>query len=161
MSTDPDRLGLTRIRDLAAVAAIAAVVGYLLVRFNYDRWPALPALVYLPPLAIGIAALVAARLVYRRIHGAGDRLPPLVVARVLALAKAGALAAAALGGFWLGALGYLWPESRLVVAAAADRTTGLWSVAGAAVMLVGALVLERATRTPAPPDQDAPSDLRK
>ena len=39
---DENRMGLTRPRDLLAVALVAVVLAYLVVRLNYQRMPPLP-----------------------------------------------------------------------------------------------------------------------
>lgn len=152
-------IGLTRWRDLAVVAVIAAVAGYLLVRLNYHRLPPLPRLAGVPAAVIGIGEAIAGWGVRRRIRGKGPAIAPLAVARTVAVAKASALAAAAFGGLWIGVLGYVLPLSGDVLAAAGDRTTAVIGLVGAAVMLVGALVLERSCLRP--PEQRGPDDLRQ
>lgn len=150
-------IGLTRWRDLIAVAVLAGVIGYLLLRLNYQRLPALPALTGIPAAVIGLGEVIAGIGVRGRIRGRGAAIAPLSVARTVAVAKASALAAAAFGGLWIGALGYLIPMSGDVVAAADDRTAGLIGLIGAVVMLAGALVLERCCLAPPdrwPPDTD-------
>jgi hypothetical protein len=152
-------IGLTRWRDLAVVALIAAVAGYLLVRLNYHRLPPLPRLAGVPAAVIGIGEGIAGWGLRNRIRGKGAAIAPLSVARAVAVAKASALAAAAFGGLWIGVLGYVLPLSGDVLAAAGDRTTAVVGLVGAAVMLAGALLLERSCRTP--PEQRSEDDLRK
>ncbi|WP_029136294.1 DUF3180 domain-containing protein [Nakamurella lactea] len=153
-------IGLTRWRDLAVVAVIAALAGYLLVRWNYHRLPPLPRLAGLPAAVIGIGEGIAGWGLRGRIRGRGAAIAPLSVARALTVAKATALAAAAFGGLWIGLLGYVLPLSGEVVAAAGDRTTAVIGVVGALVMLAGALLLERGcVRPPDQPDKDAPPQI--
>jgi hypothetical protein len=157
-------IGLTRWRDLIAVAALAVLIGYLLLRLNYHRLPALPKLTGIPAAVIGVGELIGGIGVRNRIRGKGAAIAPLSVARTVAVAKASALAAAAFGGLWLGALGYLVPLSGEVVAAADDRTAGLIGLIGAVVMLAGALVLERCCLAPPdepPPDPHGTSEPRR
>lgn len=154
---DPDTgMGLTRWRDIAAVTVIAGLLGYLLLRWNYQRLPALPLLAGVPAAVIGVGeAIVGSGLRNRIRRPSGDRVPidPLSAARAVAVAKATALAAAALGGLWLGALIYLLPQADRVTAAAGDRTSAVIGLLSAAVMLAGGLFLERCCRTPDDPDE--------
>lgn len=169
-STD---IGLTRWRDLAVVAVIAGVVAFGLLWWNYSRLPALPRLAGVPAALIGIGEAIFGWGLYRRIRtnigpdrargdrpGIGvagqsgpDEIDPLTVARAVTIAKASALAAAAFGGLWSGTLCYVWPRSGDVAAAAGDRATALIGLLCAAMMLAGALWLERSCRTP--PDSDS------
>lgn len=174
MNREPDtEIGLTRWRDLAVVALIAAILAFGLLLWNYNRLPALPRLAGLPAALIGIGEAIFGWGLYRRIRtnsgtapGPGgseqprigvagqsgpDEVDPLTVARAVTIAKASALAAAAFGGLWIGTLCYVWPRAGDVAAAAGDRATALIGLLGAAVMLAGALWLERSCRTP--PDQ--------
>lgn len=147
-------LGLTRVRDVLAVAAVAALAAYALVRLNYSALPALPRVAGASAGLIGIAEAAVAWGMWRRRRAierdvaSATPTPPLVAARLLLVAKASALAAGALGGIWLGALAYVAPLARRVVAAEADTVTTLIGVVAAIVMLGGALLLERACRVP-------------
>jgi hypothetical protein len=148
------------------VAAVALVVGYVVVRFNYSRIPPLPRLAGIVAAVVGVAEAAFGWTLRTRIRestrtrGADDRapadpgrrpVPALTAARALLAAKATALAGAAVGGLWLGVLAVVWPQAGQVLAASADRTTALIGVVGAAVMTAGALVLERCLRTPDDP----------
>lgn len=153
----------TRIRDLVAVAVVAAVVGYLLTRFNYSSLPQIPRLAGLTALLLGVAEGVVAVGLRRRLRRRREALdptrvlprgtevpppvPPLVAARIVAVAKASALAAAALFGIWLGFAVYLLPLASTVTAARADTGAAVIGAVCAAVMLAGALLLEDACRT--------------
>lgn len=156
MTTDDGRLGLTRWRDLAVVLLVAAVIGYLLVRVSYARIPPLPRLAGLLAALVGIGEAVAGFGLRRRIRpteqtaGASPRRPvePLTAARAVMVAKATALAGAALAGLWLGLIGYVLPSWSDVAAARADGITGVVGLAGAVVMVVGALFLERSCLVP-------------
>lgn len=167
--TEPAGIGLTRARDLVAVGVVAAVLSYLLVRFNYARMPGLPRFAGLGAAVLGIGEGVYGYLLRQRLRrwadrprdgGAGspvsggsgaDRIEPvpaLTAARALMAAKATALAGAALAGLWLGLLLYVLPNWSVVAAAQSDGVTGLIGIAGSAVMIAGALFLERCCRTP-------------
>lgn len=153
-----DGMGLTRWRDLAVVALVAAVIGYLLVRWNYHRLPPLPTAAGVIAGVIGVGEAIYGWGLRSRIRDAGrtgkEPVEPLLAARAVAVAKATALAAAALGGLWIGVLGYTLPMAGDVVAAAHDRTTALIGLGCAVAMLAGALFLERSCRTPDEPRRD-------
>ena len=141
----------TRLRSLAALAVVAAVLGYLLVATVYGRLPVLPRSAPLPLALVGLFELGLARLVRDRVHGgarpAGHRpLHPLQVARAAALAKASSPTAALLLGVYVGlGLGLLPREADQ---ARADLLTCAVSALAALLLLAGALLLERACRTP-------------
>jgi len=156
---DEDRMGPTRWRDMAVVCLVAAAAGYLLVRLSYSRIPPLPRLAGLLAALVGIGEAVAGFGLRRRIRppeqapGAAARRPvePLTAARAVTVAKPTALAGAALAGLWLGLLGYVLPSWSDFAAAQADSVTGFIGLAGAVVMVAGALFLER--RCVVPPDR--------
>lgn len=156
LTTDDGRLGLTRWRDIAVVCLVAAVLGYLLVRLSYARIPPLPRLAGLLAALVGVGEAVAGLGLRRRIRppeqtaGAPARRPvePLTAARAVMVAKATALAGSALAGLWLGLLGYVLPSWSEFAAAQADGITGLVGLAGATVMVAGALFLERSCLVP-------------
>lgn len=156
MTTDDGRLGLTRWRDIAVVCLIAGVAGYLLVRVSYSRIPPVPRLAGLLAALLGIGEAVVGFGLRRRIRppaqtaGAPARRPvdALTAARAVMVAKATALAGAALGGLWLGLLGYVLPFWSEFAAAQSDGITGFIGLAGAVVMVAGALFLERSCLVP-------------
>lgn len=156
MTADDGRLGLTRWRDLAVVCLVAAVAGYLLVRVSYSRIPPLPRLAGLLAALLGIGEAVAGFGLRRRIRPpertaaapSPRPLEPLTAARAVMVAKATALAGAALAGLWLGLLGYVLPSWSEFAAARADGITGFVGLAGAVVMVAGALFLERSCLVP-------------
>jgi len=156
MTVDDGRMGLTRWRDIAVVCLVAAVAGYLLVRVSYSSIPPLPRLAGLLAALLGLGEAVAGFGLRRRIRaaeqtlGASARRPvePLTAARAVLVAKATALAGAALAGLWLGLLGYALPSWSAFAAAQADSITGFVGLAGAVVMVAGALFLERSCVVP-------------
>jgi hypothetical protein len=146
----------TRPAILIAVIFGVALVTWAVLRFSYVSLPPLPwtAVPTLLLLALG-EAFTAVNLRGRIGHKPGTRpVEPLVVARMAALGKASAHAAAALAGVFGGFL--------LHLAAALDKATprhDFFVSAGtfvAAVILVGAaLFLEYACRVPkSPHDED-------
>lgn len=161
-------MGLTRARDIAVVAVVAAVLSYLLVRFNYHRMPRLPQFAGLAAAVLGVAEAGYGYVLRQRLRRSADRrpggpsagaastgwsdrvdpVPALTAARALMAAKATALAGAALAGLWVGVLLYVLPSWSIVAAAQSDGVASLIGIAGSAVMVAGALFLERCCRTP-------------
>lgn len=149
-------MGPTRPRDLVAVALLAVVVGYLLVRLNYGRIPPLPRLAGLAAAALGIAEAIFGHGLRARIQGTRrsdgpQRRPPvpaLTAARAVMAAKATSLAGAAFGGLWVGLLAYVLPDAGMILAARSDAVTAAVGLSGAVVMSAGALYLEFCCRAP-------------
>lgn len=165
--THPGGLGPTRVRDLAVVLVVAVVAAYGLTRFNYSAIPRLPRFAGVTAAALGIGEAVWGAGLRRRIQawaaarrddGSGARsasyrpppspVMPLTAARALAVAKASALAGAALAGLWIGFGAYVVPQAGRATAPAADAVTALVGVIGAVVLLAGALWLEFCCRAP-------------
>ncbi len=160
-------MGSTRPRDLAAVAVISVIAGYLLVRLNYGRIPPLPRFAGLAAAVLGLAEAIFGHGLRTRIQA--DRsdgrrehkppVPPLTAARALTAAKASALAGAAVTGLWSGLLFYVLPNSSVVVAARSDSFTAAIGVVGALMMTAGALYLEYCCRAPEDPRDMRPGRL--
>lgn len=166
-SRQPDRppngrrpsLGPTRPATLVVAALVAAALAWLAIsRFYYADFPKLP---WPPAITMAVLALVegvAARSTKARIDRRPGTRPvdPLVVYRLVVLAKASSFGGAILFGLYGGALVWLLGERGRVAAAAAD-TPPVAVGAAAALLLVGAaLWLEYACRVPKPPkDQDS------
>jgi len=157
MSADPNRMGYTRPRDLLAVGLVAAAAAYVLVRLNYQRMPPLPRFAGLAAALVGIGEAVIGLGLRSRIRprerantGASTRepVPPLTAARAVMAAKATALAGAAVAGLWGGMLLYVLPSWSVIAAAQSDGITGLLGLAGAVIMICGALFLEYCCRAP-------------
>ena len=161
MSVDPrQRMGITRPRDLLAVGLVAVLVGYALVRLNYQRMPPLPRFAGVAAAILGIGEAIAGHGLRSRIrppeHPRGAArtrppVPPLTAARAVMAAKATSLAGAALAGLWVGLLVYVLPSWTWRPAAQSDGVTGIIGLVGAVVMMGGALYLEYCCRAP---DQD-------
>lgn len=151
----------TKVRDLALVALILAVLGWLLIRQIYGSLPALSFIAPLSLLGLGVVELVAARALHARINrapGAG-RVDPLQAARALALAKASSVAGAVFTGLWIGLLAHTVPNLGFLAAAQGDTIVGGLGVVGGVLLTVAGLVLERACRTPEDPrDRDGRDD---
>lgn len=149
-------MGLTRPRDLALAAVLAGVVGYLFIRLVYRDFPPIRVWTGLSLLVIAGAEAAWAVTVRRRIRdgqiGVGSgRLDPLAVARSVAIAKASAWAGALAAGWWVAVLAYLLPRRGELRVAASD-TPGAVVAAGCALLLViAALWLQHACRSPQDP----------
>ena len=150
----------TRLPTLLAVLAVSAALGWTGVRAVVSVSGALPDVPLSAPVALVFLAAVLAggALVMRRRvqqwRPGRERVSPELAVRLLVLAKASALAGAAVAGGYLGA----------AVAYAADldvpfrRSSTWWCLGSAALALVvvaTALWLERECRTP-PIDGDQP-----
>lgn len=145
----------TRWQVLVAVALAVGALGYVGTEWWVGRGNA-P--VPIPPTVAAVLLLVAGvlfvlgRSVRRFVQGRRAPMDPLRAFRILVLAKASALAGAALAGFYTG--------TALVVAGLSDAPearTQTWSAAAAAlagvVLVVVALVVEWFCRVP-PEDSD-------
>ena len=143
----------TRLRTLFLIAVAVAAVSWLLLRTVYGSlpsfpWTMVPALV----IAAGGEAITGRGLRARILGRPGTKpVPPLQVARMVALAKASSLAAAVIAGV---AAGFAAAAAGSLPARAAGHdvlTSG--STFGAAVVLaVAALYLEYCCRVPEDPD---------
>ncbi|HSZ31552.1 MAG TPA: DUF3180 domain-containing protein, partial [Pseudonocardiaceae bacterium] len=101
----------TRVRDLVAVAAVAAVLVNLLLQLSYGDVPTLPQLAGTTLLAFAIAEVLLGNTLRARIRQRPGTRPVqvLTAAKAVVLAKASSLAGAITGGAWLGVLGYVLP----------------------------------------------------
>lgn len=147
----------TRLRLLLGVAVVVGVLVWGALRAWQERYGSLPDVAWTTPAALGLAAggvLVTALVARPRLRRApGTRpVPPLVAARLAALAlassRAGAAAAGAYAGFGVVLLGELDTEygrDRAVVVAAA--------IVASMVLVGAALLLEHACRIREPDDE--------
>ena len=149
----------TRIGTLVAVAAVCGLLAYLVAELAYGSLPVLPAfapvsLVLLAVVEVGMARVVRDRLTGRR--GADGRprgraLHPMQVARAAVLAKASSPTGAVLLGAYAGLLGYVLPRRGELSTWANDALVSAVSAAACLALVVAALLLERACRTPSDP----------
>jgi len=140
-------------RALLAVAAVTGLMAWLAVRLFYSDLPPAPRLAPMSLVLLACAEMAAASSVRGRIARRAQRrpMPPIVIARIAALAKASALVAALALGVWAGLLVYTLAERDRLVAARADSLTAGFGVLAALALLGAALWLERSCRTPDPP----------
>ncbi len=132
----------------------AALVGYLLGVVAYSDLPPLPRYAPLTLVLLGFVELAMARVVRDRVarwaRSGARALHPLQVARAAALAKASSPTGALLFGVYTGLL--LWLLPRPAEQARSDAVVCAVSAAAALFLVVTALLLERACRTPERPD---------
>lgn len=146
----------TRLRDLAVVAVVCGVASYLLIRRFYGALPPLPYSGALTTFVLAVAELFLAPSIRARLAGRPRTKPilPIAVARIAALAKASSMLAAISIGCWGGALVHLLNRQDLRQARA-DVVVAAISAGAAVLLLVAALLLERACRVPrVPPATD-------
>lgn len=147
----------TRLSTLVVATLGCAAVTWLLLRTIYSSLPPVP-WTGVPALLI-VAAVEAGsgRDLRRRIRGRAGAKPadPLLVSRMLVLAKASSLAAAVVAGVMLGFVGYL---STLVSAATPrqDMINAGITCGAAVVLAAAALFLEYCCRVPT--DTRPPAD---
>ncbi|HEX2824649.1 MAG TPA: DUF3180 domain-containing protein [Streptosporangiaceae bacterium] len=142
----------TRSSTLVVVAVVFALVAWLLLHPVYQRLPPLPWTV-VPALLLAAAVEawtgrdLRARIAGRR-GGSGTKpADPLVVSRMVALAKASSLVAAAVAGTAAGFDIYLSGSLNATVPRQ-DAVTALVTLASAVVLACAALFLEYCCRVP-------------
>lgn len=147
------------------MALVAAIAAYAFTRLNYSALPQLPRLAGITAAVLGVGEAVAGWGLRRRMRtrdstfDSADRLPPIspfVADRVLRVAKASALAGAALTGLWCGFGLFVYPGAARTSAAAADSATAAIGAVSAVVLIAGALWLEYCCRVPRDSTGDGP-----
>ncbi len=146
----------TRPGPLLALVAGFAVLFYVLADTAYGSVPQLPVyapvtLVLLAVTELGMAKVVADRLAHRRDRRGRPRgrpLHPLQVARAAVLAKASSTTGALLLGAYGGLFAWTLPRRAELALAERDAIVSGVSALAALGLVVAALVLERACRTP-------------
>jgi hypothetical protein len=151
---------VTRVRDLLAVALVAAVLANLVFRISYGSLPGFPTFAGITLGVLGIAEALAGNALRARIRRRPGARPvqPLVAARAVLLAKASSLSGAIMTGVWAGLLAYVLPRSAEVTAAAADAVAGAIGLVSALGLAAGGLWLEWCCRTPDDPPPAQPSE---
>jgi hypothetical protein len=146
----------TSVRWLALVTAVTAVLAYLVVDISYGSLPRVPTYAPISLVFLAVAEGVCAASIRARLAGRPGTRPvePLAVARLAALAKASGLAGALMAGGYAGMLAYSVQHIDLHVSAH-DAVASGFGVASAVLLMVAALLLERACRRPdVPPGDD-------
>ena len=155
----------TRISTLVIIAVVCAAAGWVLLRAVYAKLPPLP-WTGVPALLIAAAAEawtgrdLRARIAGSSRRGSGqgarDLKPPapLFVSRMVALAKASAVAAAIIAGFAAGFDFYL-AGSLTASVPREDALTAVITFVAAVLLGCAALYLENSCRVPEDPDAPA------
>jgi hypothetical protein len=143
----------TRPATLGVVAVIFAFVAWLLLRAVYQKlpplpWTGVPALLVAAAAEAWIGRDLKARIAGRR----GKPAEPLFVSRMVALAKASALVAAAVAGVAVG-FGIYLSGSLNAAVPRQDALTAALTFAAAVILACAALYLEYCCRVPEVPDQ--------
>lgn len=144
----------TRWYVLVGVAFVAGAIGYLVTRSTYTniQSPSLYAQISL--FVLGIAEAYTASMTKARLEGRDGTRPidPLVVARLVAFAKASSLVGAAAAGAYAGFIG--WVAQIDAPAAHTDVRTAAVGIAAGIAVVAGALYLEWAGRLPPDDEED-------
>ena len=155
----------TRPGPLLALVAGFAVLLYVLADTAYGSVPVLPVyapvtLVLLAVTELGMAKVVADRLAHRRDgrgRPRGRPLHPMQVARAAVLAKASSTTGAVLLGAYGGLFAWTLPRRAELAVAGREALVSGFTALAALLLVVAALVLERACRTPHDPDLESPA----
>ena len=145
----------TRVSTLVVVAVVCALAATQALRSVYERLPPLPWTGVPALLVAAFAEAWTGRDLKARIAGRRGLKPvaPLFVSRMVALAKASSVAAAAIAGL---AAGFVINLSGSLSAAVPrqDAVTAVLTFASAVLLACGALYLEYCCRVPDAPDRD-------
>jgi hypothetical protein len=143
----------TRYPALAVILVVAAAASFAVVRFLYSSLPPLPWTMVPSLLLLALGELYTAVVTRARIRRRPGTKPmePLVAARLAALGKASAQAAAALAGV-LGGLALYLISSLDKPTPRRDFFVSGGTALAALALIVAALVLEHACRVPKGPE---------
>jgi hypothetical protein len=147
----------TRWPTVLSLLLLAGVLGWALPELYYEDLVTLPRGTALTAGVIALFELGLARVVSRAVRGQrrGRPMHPLQVARAAALAKASSYAGSILTGFYGGF--FVWVFHRVGGGAPAayrhDAWVSAWSALACLLLLIAALLLERACRTPESRDE--------
>ena len=146
----------TRASTLVIVAVVCALAAWLLLRSIYEKLPPLPWTGVPALLVAAVAEAWTGRDLRARIAGRRGLKPaaPLFVSRMVALAKASSLAAAAIAGLAAGLVTYLSGSLNAPVPRQ-DALTAAVTMAAAVLLACAALYLEYCCRVPDAPDRDS------
>lgn len=141
-------------RTVLLLALLSGGGGWLLADQAYGSLAKLPSYAPITTVLIGLFELFLAKAVYDQLggRGRGRALHPLQVARAAALAKASSASGALLLGGYAGFFAWTFERRHELAAAGHDAVVAGLSTGAALVLLVAALLLERACRTPPSPD---------
>ncbi len=145
----------TRTSTLAIATVVCAAVSWILLKAVYEHLPLLPWTGVPALLVAAVAEAWTGRDLKARISGRRGLKPaaPLFVSRMVALAKASSLAAAAIAGLALGFVIYLSGSLNDTVPRQ-DAVTAAVTFAASVVLACAALYFEYCCRVPDAPDPD-------
>ena len=145
----------TSLRLLAGLALLVGAVVYAVVVGSYGDLPLVPLVAPATIAFLGLAELLTATSVRARLQRrpGTTRIDPLIVARLVALAKASSVGGALVLGAYGGILAYTLQELGNPSKAHDAAASGL-GVGASLLLLLAALLLERVCRVPGPPDDD-------
>ena len=156
----------TKAWPLAAVAICCAALAWLVALLTFAKLPPLPWTAVPALLLLAFGELMFARNLRMRLQGSRESpgaapqgrpgvkpVDPMAVPRVVALAKASSMAAAAFGGLAAGFCIYTLSSLDKAVPRH-DALVSAITVASALALVAAALYLERCCRAPEPPDDE-------
>lgn len=142
-------------REIVALGVVAGAISWLVLRFSYDSLPPIPSNATISLVIVAVAGLFTYNNLRNRLHGvAGAKpVPPLLLARFAALAKALSWAGALSIGGWLGLL--VRVSGHLDVDAfRRDAVTGAIALVPSIAVMVSGLLIERLCKAEVPPDDE-------
>lgn len=150
------RLRPTNPATLVVAALAAAAVGWLMIARDYGDFPRVTWLPAIITGGLGVLEVIAAIATKARIDRKPGTMPvdPLTVVRYVVLAKASSIVGALFAGFFGAVSIWLLVSRGRLAAAAGDLPPAIGGFIGAIVLLVGAVLLERACRVPPQPEDD-------
>ena len=150
----------TRWPNLLSAAVFTGLLGWLIAAQAYGDLASLPTFAPVTAVLIALFELGLARVVFQKVRGrsAGRPMHALQIARAVVLAKASSVAGALLLGLYAGFFAWTFAERDRLAAAGHDAWVSGTSAAASLLLIIAALVLERACRTPTPPDSGSPQD---
>lgn len=159
--TEPGRMTTTPVRSLLFAVVITGIAVWGLTRVFYGS---IPPLRWYTPIVIGVLA-VAEGLLARQLRSRVRRAPgteplhPLGAARAVVLAKASAMLGAIVFGAWLGFLAYVGPQIGYLAYAGGDAGVAALGLVCGLGLVVAALFMEHALKSPDRPDDDETTPL--
>lgn len=153
----------TRLWVLTVIAAVCALLAWLILRGVYASLPPLPWTAAVAMVLLGVAEALSGRNLRARIRGGQGLKPvaPLAAVRMAALGKASSHTAAMIGGLAIGFLIYLTSSLNKAVPRN-DAFAAGGTVLAAVVLLLGALYLENSCRVPTDDERDdEPTESRR
>jgi hypothetical protein len=153
-----DRVRPTRVTVLVALAVITGGLAYLVTRSHYADFESPPRYAPLWLLLLAVAEGYTALLTRSRLAGRHATRPPnpLVIARLVVLAKASSPVGALATGAYTGFLVFVARENSS--AAHSDTRTAALGIAFSLALVAAALLLERVCRVKTPPDDPTAVD---